>query len=177
MKTGAAIIRKCEAKDLTQLTQFALKTFKDTFEKDNDPKDFKAYIEKAITTEKLGQEMTHKGSSFYFLELEGQIIGYIKLNLTPFQSDINDPKSLELERAYVDLNYHGLGYGKMLFDFIIEQAKSHQIEYIWLGVWERNAKAIAFYKQLGFYKFSEHPFKLGTAQQKDHLMRYDLPLS
>ena len=121
--------------------------------------------------------MTHKGSSFYFLELEGQIIGYIKLNLTPFQSDINDPKSLELERAYVDLNYHGLGYGKMLFDFIIEQAKSHQIEYIWLGVWERNAKAIAFYKQLGFYKFSEHPFKLGTAQQKDHLMRYDLPLS
>ena len=177
MRTGAAIIRKCEAKDLTQLTQFALKTFKDTFEKDNDPKDFKAYIEKAITEEKLGQEMTHKGSSFYFLELEGQIIGYIKLNLTPFQSDINDPKSLELERAYVDLNYHGLGYGKMLFDFIIEQAKSHQIEYIWLGVWERNAKAIAFYKQLGFYKFSEHPFKLGTAQQKDHLMRYDLPLS
>jgi len=177
MKTGAAIIRKCEAKDLTQLTQFALKTFKDTFEKDNDPKDFKAYIEKAITTEKLGQEMTNKGSSFYFLELEGQIIGYIKLNLTPFQSDINDPKSLELERAYVDLNYHGLGYGKMLFDFIIEQAKFHQIEYIWLGVWERNAKAIAFYKQLGFYKFSEHPFKLGTAQQKDHLMRYDLPLS
>ncbi|WP_339697102.1 GNAT family N-acetyltransferase [uncultured Roseivirga sp.] len=177
MKTGAAIIRKCEAKDLTQLTQFALKTFKDTFEKDNDPKDFKAYIDKAITEEKLGQEMTHKGSSFYFLELEGQIIGYIKLNLTPFQSDINDPKSLELERAYVDLNYHGLGYGKMLFDFIIEQAKSHQIEYIWLGVWERNAKAIAFYKQLGFYKFSEHPFKLGTAQQKDHLMRYDLPLS
>tara|TARA_R110000796_G_scaffold252645_2_gene390226 strand:- start:87355 stop:87888 length:534 start_codon:yes stop_codon:yes gene_type:complete len=177
MRTGAAIIRKCEAKDLTQLTQFALKTFKDTFEKDNDPKDFKAYIEKAITEEKLGQEMTHKGSSFYFLELEKQIIGYIKLNLTPFQSDINDPKSLELERAYVDLNYHGLGYGKMLFDFIIEQAKSHQIEYIWLGVWERNAKAIAFYKQLGFYKFSEHPFKLGTAQQKDHLMRYDLPLS
>ena len=177
MKTGSAIIRKCEAKDLTQLTQFALKTFKDTFEKDNDPKDFNAYIEKAITEEKLGQEMANKGSDFYFLELEAQVIGYIKLNFTPFQSDINDPKSIELERAYVDMDFHGQGYGKMLFDFIVQQAKSHQVEYIWLGVWERNAKAIAFYKQLGFYKFAEHPFKLGTDKQKDHLMRCDLPLS
>ncbi|KYG82217.1 GNAT family N-acetyltransferase [Roseivirga echinicomitans] len=177
MKTGAAIIRKCEAKDLTQLSQFALKTFKDTFEKDNAPKDFNTYIEKAITEEKLSQEMANKGSSFYFLELEGRVIAYIKLNLTPFQSDINDPKSLELERAYVDMKFHGLGYGKMLFDFIVQQAKLHQIEYIWLGVWERNAKAIAFYEQLGFYKFAEHPFKLGTAKQKDHLMRCDLSLS
>ena len=177
MKTGSAIIRKCEKKDLTQLCAFALKTFKDTFEKDNDPKDFNAYIEKAITEEKLGQEMAYEGSSFYFLELDGRVIGYIKLNFAPFQSDINDPKSLELERAYVDMKFHGLGYGKMLFDFIVAQANSHKIEYIWLGVWERNAKAIAFYEQLGFYKFAEHPFKLGTAKQKDHLMRCDLPLS
>lgn len=177
MKTGVAVIRKCEKKDITQLWAFALKTFKDTFEKDNDPKDFKAYITKAITEERLAQEMSHEGSSFYFLELDNRVIGYIKLNLAPFQSDINDSKSLEIERAYVDLDFHGQGYGKMLFDFITELAKSHKIDYLWLGVWEKNQKAIAFYKQLGFIKFAEHPFKLGTAQQKDHLMRCDLPLS
>lgn len=175
MKSGAHI-RKCEPKDLSQLLRFALKTFLATYEHLNDPADFQNYVNKSFTEAHFKSEMANAGSDFYFLELDSNVIGYFKLNVSPHQTDLNDPLSIEVERVYVDMAYHGLSYGKMLFGFILNEAKMLQKEYLWLGVWEKNELAIAFYKKIGFVKFAEHPFKMGTAKQKDYLMRLDLTL-
>lgn len=169
-------IRKCQPQDLPQLLEFALTTFLTTYEHLNDPVDFQNYVSKSFTLAKFQSEMTSTGSAFYFLELDSKVIGYIKLNEAPYQSGINDPLSIEVERAYIAPQYHSLGYGKMLFDFILNKAKALRKEYIWLGVWEMNEMAIAFYKKLGFVKFAEHPFKMGSANQKDYLMCWDLTL-
>lgn len=167
-------IKKCNSNDLQLLQQFSIKTFTETFGADNPKEDIEAYLKKSLSLEKLQAEMACAGSDFYFLQSATDLIGYLKLNFAPFQSDINDPESLEIERIYVDHSFHGKGYGKVLFDFALKQAHQKKLKYIWLGVWERNFKAIDFYKQHGFVKFAEHPFKLGSELQRDHLMRLDI---
>lgn len=98
----------------------------------------------------------------------------MKLNEAPSQSDVNDSASLEIERIYVLSKYQGEGLGALLMDKAISAAVERGKEYIWLGVWEKNEKALAFYKKHEFRKIGEHSFVIGIDVQTDHLMRLDL---
>jgi ribosomal protein S18 acetylase RimI-like enzyme len=77
---------------------------------------------------------------------------------------------LEIERIYVDSKFHGEGIGKSLLDKCIQLARLKNIKTVWLGVWEHNPNAIAFYKKYGFKKFDDHIFLLGRDPQTDWLM-------
>ena len=52
--------------------------------------------------------------------------------------------AFEIQRIYVKKEHHGRGYGKEMFTFALDQAKSRGFEWAWLGVWERNFKAQDF---------------------------------
>jgi ribosomal protein S18 acetylase RimI-like enzyme len=72
-------------------------------------------------------------------------------------------------------NYQGKGLGRIMIGEVIELAKERKKEFIWLGVWEENKKAIEFYKSMGFEKFGEHPYYIGQDKQNDWLMKLELP--
>lgn len=167
-------IRRCELNDLEALTDIALRTFTDTFAHLNDPKYFEPYLAKAFSEAQIKSELEQPATEFYFLYYEQKLAGYLKLNFAESQSDLNDSESLEIERIYIIDAFHGLGLGKELFELSLARAKNHSLQYIWLGVWEKNTKAISFYESRGFYKFANHPFKLGDDLQTDYLMRLDL---
>lgn len=160
--------------DLPILTSIARQTFSDTFAHLNDPAHFDPYLAKAFSGKQIKSELKNADSLFYLLYFKQELAGYLKLNFGPAQSDINDPKSLEIERIYVLDRFQGLGLGKALFEHSLKLAQQQRLRYIWLGVWEQNTKAIAFYQSRGFYKFANHPFKLGDDLQTDYLMRLDL---
>jgi ribosomal protein S18 acetylase RimI-like enzyme len=168
-------IRICSESDLEKLQAFSEYNFKSTFEYDNDLHALNAYIAKALNFNQLKYELGLAGSQFYFLEEGEALLGGLKLNLPPHQSGINAPKSLEVERIYVDHNFHGQGYGKRLFDFAWDKVREYRSENTYLGVWERNFKAIDFYYKKGFVKFDQQHFKLGTEDQVDYLVRLNLP--
>lgn len=170
-----AIIRKCTEIDLIKLHAFAVGTFQTTFGPNNDPEHLNLYIQKAMNLDQFKREFKQSGSTFYLLEDRAELIGYLKLNFAPDQSDLNDPLSLEIERIYLHDHFQGKGYGKQLLDFAVKIAVDFQFEFIWLGVWERNFKALNFYYKHGFVKFDQHPFKLGADDQLDYLLRLDLP--
>lgn len=169
-----SIIKPCTADQLDELVTLSKHTFSETFAHLNDPAHFTAYTEKAFSRKQIAQELENPESAFYFIYHQDELAGYLKLNTGKAQSDIRDADSLEIERIYVDQRYQGLGLGKALFEFSLDQAKAQNQRYIWLGVWEQNTKAINFYKSLGFYQFAKHPFKLGDDLQTDYLMRLDL---
>ena len=98
-------------------------------------------------------------------------MGYLKLNTKTAQTDQVLDSSLEIERIYLTEEAQGKGIGKLLMDFSIAEAKRRNLLCLWLGVWEKNEKAIAFYKSYGFEVFADHPFKLGDDSQKDLLMK------
>jgi ribosomal protein S18 acetylase RimI-like enzyme len=164
-------ILKSEVSDLSELLEVARKAFIQAFTANNKPENVKAYLDEAFTLDQFREEYQNEGSTFFKLVSGTQIIGYTKVNLTPAQTDVHDPESLEIARLYLLDEFIGLGLGKMLLEQAIDFAKEKQKKYIWLGVWEHNPRAISFYERNGFEKFSSHPFPFGDEVQTDWLMR------
>lgn len=111
---------------------------------------------------------------FFFLYVDDKLAGYLKLNEAPSQTDINDAESLEIERIYVLSCFQGAGLGRYLMEQAIRIAAEREKKYVWLGVWEKNEKAIRFYKKNGFYEIGTHSFVMGEDVQTDYIMKKDL---
>lgn len=164
-------INQIDIKDIQQLQTIGRQTFTETFAEHNSAENMAKYLEEAYADEKLSAELNDPYSVFYFAELENQVIGYLKLNFGASQTELKDDKALEIERIYVTKEYHGKKIGQLLYDKAIEVAKEKAAEYVWLGVWEENHKAIQFYKKNGFIEFDKHVFVLGDDVQTDIMMR------
>lgn len=157
--------------DVKELALLSKTTFFDAFYHLNKPEDIQAYADKFLCEEKLATELVNPASAFYFAQIDDEVAGFIKLNLAEAQSDINDPVSLEIERIYVSKHHQGKQIGAQLLNHAIQIAHEAGLQYIWLGVWEQNHRAIKFYQQNGFEQFGSHDFMLGTDLQTDLLMR------
>lgn len=168
------IIRKLNPADLALLREISIQTFVDTFADQNTPENMESYLQTSLSLEKLSIELNHSESEFYFAELNDEIIGYLKLNYGAAQSEPLE-NALEIERIYIRKEFHGKKIAQHLYNKAIERATERNAQFIWLGVWEHNARAIAFYTKLGFTAFGTHPFMLGDDKQTDILMKRFLP--
>jgi len=164
----------CTLASLDDLAVISRKTFVDAFEKDNSPEDFKHYLDEAFDKEVLKRQLANNDSSFYFVFADGALAGYFKLNRNQAQTDLKLPESIELERIYVLQDFQGNNIGQWMLNEIKKISIERQKEFIWLGVWENNLKAISFYNKNGFVKFGMHPYYVGNDKQMDWLMRCDL---
>ncbi len=167
-------IQKISTSEIDQLQKIGRQTFKETFSESNSEENMKNYLEEGFSKEKLTAELNDKNSEFYFAKLEEEVIGYLKVNFGDSQTELKDSKALEIERIYVAKEFHGKSVGQLLYDKAIEVAKQKGSEYVWLGVWEENPRAISFYKKNGFLEFDKHIFKLGEDEQTDIMMKLKL---
>ena len=168
------VLKRCGADDFNTLRELSIRTYEETFAHLNTPEDMAAYLEDAFCTERLAKEFNDPNSCFSLLYFDDSLAGYLKLNETPAQTDINDPASLEIERIYVAGEFQGKGLGQYLMDRAIAMAVRQQKKYVWLGVWEKNEKALRFYRKNGFYEIGTHAFVMGEDVQTDYVMRKDL---
>lgn len=152
----------------------ATQAFCETFAPLNTPENMDAYLRSAYNLPKLRREMEDGNQEFYFAYADGVLAGYLKINEAPSQAEINDPRSLELERIYVLKQYYGTGVGQFLMDAAVKMARERGKEYIFLGVWEYNRRARRFYQKNGFYRIGDHCFVMGDDPQTDYLLRKDL---
>lgn len=166
--------KQCTLNDLDELRGFARDIFYTTFAPFNTEENMAAYLEKAFNEETVRSELLNEKSAFYLAYANDELAGYIKINEAGAQTDINDPESLELERIYAAKKFQGKGVGQALMNKAVRVAQEHGKKYIWLGVWEKNEKAIHFYKRNGFYKINTHTFIVGGDAQTDYIMRLDL---
>lgn len=168
------VFKECTLEDLSELRKISHKTYEDTYSAMNTSANMEAYLKKAFNITKLKSELSNLNSSFYFLYADGILAGYCKLNESDSQTDIYDQQSLEIERIYVVKKYHRNGFGMYLINKMISIATERGKSNIWLGVWQKNTKAISFYQASGFEVVSEHSFILGEDKQADFIMRKDL---
>ncbi len=168
------LLRQCTIKDLDQLVKISQKTFIEAFAKQNNQDDFEHYLNTALSKETIASELDHPDSLFYFVMKEDQTIGFLKINAAKAQTDIFDETSYELERIYLLSGYQNLGIGEWMLEEIIQLAQDDRKDFIWLGVWEENIRAIRFYEKMGFVKFGKHPYYIGKDKQMDWLMKLDL---
>ena len=170
----ALSLRVAEFTDLATLLDLAQISFVQAFTEGNKPENVQAYLSEAFTPVQLEKELRNPASTFLLASLEGKLVGYTKLNLAAAQTDVQDPESLEIARLYTLEEVWGKGVGQFLLDAALDFAKEKGKTFVWLGVWEHNARAIHFYKKNGFKAFGSHPFPFGDEIQTDWLMRVEV---
>jgi len=123
-------ITKVNLNEIDQLQKIGRQTFQETFSASNSEENMKNYLEEGFSNEKLTAELSEKNSEFYFASLDGEIIGYLKINFGDSQTELKDSKALEIERIYVSKDFHGKSVGQLLYDKAIEIAKQKDVEYV-----------------------------------------------
>ncbi|HEX5167527.1 MAG TPA: GNAT family N-acetyltransferase [Cyclobacteriaceae bacterium] len=165
------LIRKAGVDDVEVIQKFGTKTFWESFGKFNTHENMNFYIEKSFSYEQIMRELVELETEFHLAYVDQRIAGYTKIHFNKSVDRLKSDKALEIERIYVDREFHGKNLGKVLLDKCFEIAEAKGMNVVWLGVWEHNPRAIAFYQKWGFEKFGEHVFMLGTDAQNDWLMK------
>lgn len=163
-------IKKCNVEDLPKLLEISYETFNETFKKQNSPENIKAYLERAFNLKQLEKELSNISSQFFFVYLNNEVAGYLKININDAQSEEMSDESLEIERIYIKRKFQKHGLGMYLLNKTIEIAMEFNKKKIWLGVWEKNENAIAFYEKMGFVQTGSHSFYMGNEEQVDFIM-------
>lgn len=170
------VIRSGTESDAAMLAALGRRTFHETFAADNTPEDMAAYLAHAYGLEQQRAELALPDARFLIAEVGGAPAAYAYLRLAPLPAHVTNPApgqpgvAIELARFYVDAPWHGRGIAHKLMDAVIAEASNRGARTLWLGVWERNTRAMRFYSKHGFHDIGSQPFVLGTDLQRDRVM-------
>lgn len=167
-------IRYADRSDDKLIADISQRTFYETFAPDNSEADMNKFLSEQFTIGKLMLEVGAPGNTFLLAHYDGQVAGYAKLRTGKIPPELPSNNSLEIARLYAMPGYIGKGIGAALMKRCIELALEDHKDTIWLGVWERNQRAIDFYHKWGFQKFGIADFLLGNDLQTDWMMYKDL---
>ncbi|MBO6219913.1 MAG: GNAT family N-acetyltransferase [Treponema sp.] len=169
------ILKKCDENDVSSLSKIGVSTFEETFAAVNSKENMEAYLQKDFNEEKILREVQNPDSIFMLAQINENGIfstaGYMKVNFAKAQTEEGYDNSMEIQRIYVKKSYKGKGVGSKLMETALDLAKDKCLDYVWLGVWENNFKALRFYQDKGFVIFGKHTFVLGEDRQTDLLMK------
>jgi diamine N-acetyltransferase len=168
-------LRRATADDAGLLAELAARLFEDTFGPDNDPEDMRSYLADSFSEEKQRAAIDDPtGAVFLAIGSADQAIGYAAMRRGTRGNGVNGERPAEVNRIYADRTWHGRGVGDALMKACVEQARAWGCDALWLAVWERNPRAIAFYEKSGFRKVGRQTFVLGRDVQHDDVMARSL---
>lgn len=174
MNNSPIFIYEIDESHLDDLVKIAVRTFGETFASTNSAENMRNYYNRCFTVEQFGKEMKDPHCWFFFAEYNGVLAGYLKVNAGQAQTELKEDDGFEVERIYVLKKFHGMGVGKALMSYSIEFGRKLGKRYLWLGVYEKNYRALKFYRKLGMEEFADHLFMMGMQPQRDVLMRLTL---
>lgn len=167
-------IVKIGIEQVEELQVICRETYYDTFGAVNREEDIQDYMAQAYAIDVLKSELEDAESAVYFLKDADGIAGYLKLNCGFAQTEQVADNSMEIQRIYVRPSRKRRGYGTQLMNFSLEKAHEKHCSAIWLGVWEHNHAALAFYNRHGFRRVGEHHFQMGETIDTDYIYLKDL---
>ena len=168
-------IRPAVLADADALSHLGASTFRETFRADNTPEDMDRYVAEAFSPEQQAAEIADPSGTVLVAEHSDdsgatELVGYAHVVTGSVPAAILGPAPLELKRLYVARAWHGRSVAQALMDAAIAAARARGAQTLWLGVWERNARAARFYAKYGFTRVGEHTFMLGSDSQTDWLL-------
>ncbi len=163
-----------DPEDAGALAALKAETFVETFAADNDPEHVQVHLDRELTAQAVRSSLERDDTTTWWLLDDGDPVGYLKVNRGGAQTEPGFDDGLEVEQVYVLASHHGRGLGGRLLEHAVQTARSEGFAYIWLGVWERNHRALAVYEHLGYVPIGDHTFLFGDEEQRDLLMRLDV---
>jgi ribosomal protein S18 acetylase RimI-like enzyme len=163
-------IRRAAASDAAAVAELAACTFTDWFGADNRAEDLEAHLERSYGEAQQRREIEDRDWVTLLAESDGRAIAYAQVKRGEAPACVDGEAPIEIARFYVDRAFHGKGIAQALMAKAIDAARELGGKTIWLGVWERNPRAIAFYEKCGFRDCGSHPFLVGSDLQTDRVM-------
>jgi len=165
------VIRSGKLRDAELLAELGSRTFSETFAGDNTPENMAAYLAAAFAPKQLAADLVDPRCSFQIAETNGVAVGYAMLRTEAAPEQVTGERPIELVRLYVSRDSVGSGVGAALMQAYIDEVKRGGHQTLWLGVWEHNNRAQAFYRKWNFREVGTHLFQLGDDPQTDLLMQ------
>jgi len=164
------LIRQAIPTDAKNLAELAEETFRDTFGGMNTVGNMNLHCQTSYTEVIQLGEITDPRMTTLVCEDGGGLIAFAQLRWTEAPNCVTARNSGEIQRIYVAKSWHGKGIAQDLMARCLNEMIKRKSDVVWLGVWERNPRAIAFYKKIGFSEVGSHVFPLGTDPQRDIIM-------
>lgn len=174
-ETSVVSVRTGRPSDAARLASLAARTFQETFGPLNHPEDMARYVAGAYGVARQAAELADPAMATVLAEAGDALVGYAQLRNAPPPVCVSGPRPIELQRFYVDQPWQGRGVAQALLRAVLDEAGRRHAATLWLGVWERNARAQAFYRKCGFVDVGSQPFVLGSDRQTDRIMVRALP--
>ena len=163
-------IRRATVDDVQLIAEMGARLFEVSFGAFNRPRDMQVYLEKSFNQQDIRTDLLSEKVIYLLAMLSEQVIGYAKVSQCKAPVPVIGSNPIELDRIYIDLAYSNRGYGSQLLTACTETARQLGGDTLWLGVWDRNERAIRFYQQWGFEIVGEMEFVLGDDVQNDYVM-------
>ena len=160
-------VRPARVPDAPWLAALAERTFRETYTALNTPEDMERYVAEHFSPTLQRNELSNPRMITLVAEDAGRAAGYAQLARGPAPPTVAGPEPMEVVRFYVDRPWHGRGLAQTLMEAAVDAARSAGARTLWLGVWELNARAIAFYRKCGFVEAGAQVFVLGADRQLD----------
>jgi ribosomal protein S18 acetylase RimI-like enzyme len=163
-------IRRARSGDAAALAELAERTFRETFTIGNDPADMALHCAASFGPEVQAREIADPGLVTIVADDDGLLRGFAQLRPGSPKACVAAERPAELYRLYVDRRWHGRGIARQLMEEVMRSAARAGSDRLWLGVWEQNLRALAFYRKYGFEVVGDHVFQFGTDAQTDLIM-------
>jgi ribosomal protein S18 acetylase RimI-like enzyme len=164
-------IRRATIDDAAALAALGRRTFLDTFGAENSQEDLAVFLDGAYAESIQREELAAPHLTYFLADAEGGPVGFALLRRDKLPAFIDDPTAIELQRLYVDRAWHGTGLAQALMATCLQHAVARGARSLFLGVWERNSRALRFYAAQGFDVVGSQVFMLGSDAQTDLVMR------
>ncbi len=168
------LMRKASTDDTDALARLAKQTFLDAFERFNEPRNIREYVKQAFNPAQVAKELLNDSSAFFVAERDSKLVGYAKVRNSTVPECVGCESATELQRIYVAQIFLGTGIGQILLEAAIQATRDAGNDVLWLGAWDQNLDAAAFYERFGFQTVGEKPFMMGAEEQTDIIMRLRL---
>ncbi|NJL01753.1 MAG: GNAT family N-acetyltransferase [Spirulinaceae cyanobacterium SM2_1_0] len=164
-------IRQATPTEAVRVAELAAQTFRETFAADNDPADMADYLATRFSPTQIATELADPAATFLLAAVGSTVVGYAKLQASAVPDPVSGDAPLELVRLYLRQAWTGRGYGRALMQACLDRARAEGYQTLWLGVWEHNHRARAFYQRWGFTAVGAHDFWLGRDRQTDLILQ------
>jgi ribosomal protein S18 acetylase RimI-like enzyme len=168
-------VRLAQTGDHEILADLGRRAFQEAFGRFHDPDDMQAYLDLSFNHETIRIALTYPENTFLIAFWDDEPVGYAKLKRGPAPAELQGYKSIQMERIYALQDYIGKKVGKELMTASLKIASAEKFEKIWLGVWEQNHTAVAFYKKWEFEVIGNRQFEIGNEIHDDFVMARNVP--
>lgn len=162
--------RRASEQDAKALAAFAEKTFRDTYTQFNTPENMQSHCEKSFSERIQLAEIRDPSRESWLAEIDGQLVSFAQIILEAPCPSMSDAEGIEILRFYVDSSHHGKGLAYDMMQQLVDRSAELGADVLWLGVWNENPRAVAFYKKCSFAHVADKTFKLGAEVQTDFVM-------